>query len=597
MEVPGRQKDPYLEKGSEEDVFETCLPCEVDGKHIPADGFCESCDHYLCTDCFRAHTVPLPCKNHRLLDAKEMPRGKRLKPPKVTIEKQCTSKCPDHEGKITEFFCPVHDSVICGVCAVVNHRACKVDYIPDIAEGYKDSAEFKDLIESFGKLLTDVTVLKTAVAENISAETKSSESVVCEIRQYKGKVISFLDGKEDELILSTKQMLENDTSSLQKLDDELHILKTKITDSMEQLTSKNIEISDLFVTGKNLAKEYSLLQQASTRCSDRNRCEQYMFKPDQAMTDLISLDERLGHVERHTQERAKAVPKSHSQKSIPEFVGSSLKITRLHDINVRVSSDKKSCWITGMAIHSSNTILLADKNNNNVKLLDTYSLTVTSRLSLSDKPWDITTLPNYQAAVTMAEAHKINIFSTRDGLKTVRTIKVDSECRGISTANYKLVVSCKNPGRVLVMDLQGKVSLTISTDKSGDKLFVIPDYVVVVEEDRMPVIYVTDFLKDTITKLSFEGQVLYTYLSKNFKGLTGLTSIGYRQLMVCSYSNKSVIEVSEAGKKNVALPDNFENLASQEHPRTMCYSMSQNALYYSRDMNRDTIKVYTFIVK
>ena len=44
-----------------------CQPVAV-MKSISAEGYCKTCENYLCKDCYNVHILPNPIKHHVLLD-------------------------------------------------------------------------------------------------------------------------------------------------------------------------------------------------------------------------------------------------------------------------------------------------------------------------------------------------------------------------------------------------------------------------------------------------------------------------------------------------------------------------------------------------
>lgn len=102
MEVPGRCRDPELIKESQDDASEFCLPCRNEGKHVPAHGFCQTCNHNLCAACFKVHKVPLPCKKHILIHNSPASKSKPTGSQNAPATNPCTYRCQDHHEKYIE---------------------------------------------------------------------------------------------------------------------------------------------------------------------------------------------------------------------------------------------------------------------------------------------------------------------------------------------------------------------------------------------------------------------------------------------------------------------------------------------------------------
>lgn len=245
MEVSGKRQDTDLEIASEDFGEEICNPCLFDAKHVSAVGFCKTCDDYMCVKCLQIHMIPRPSRNHILLDKAHRPRaasGMR--------KSTCTIICPDHHDKVIEFFCPAHNAVLCGFCAVLKHKSCDNIYISDVTDSFKDSKEYKRLVDTLNLLHIDIKTISTDVKETLSSVIKTSQSALSQYRQFRKEIKDFLDTKEEELIHATDKMIEDDRTDLQETANEMYCLGTKTCVFLKQLKSMEDELRDLFVTSK-----------------------------------------------------------------------------------------------------------------------------------------------------------------------------------------------------------------------------------------------------------------------------------------------------------------------------------------------------------
>ncbi|XP_053389767.1 uncharacterized protein LOC128552736 [Mercenaria mercenaria] len=53
---------------------QTCDPCKIAGEEIDAKGYCDDCEEYLCSNCFRSHSRSKATKQHNLMDKENMPK-------------------------------------------------------------------------------------------------------------------------------------------------------------------------------------------------------------------------------------------------------------------------------------------------------------------------------------------------------------------------------------------------------------------------------------------------------------------------------------------------------------------------------------------
>lgn len=581
MEVPGRFQDPDLQKGSQSDFSECCFPCENEGKHVPAHGFCETCNHNLCAVCFQVHTIPIPCKNHILLVKSTIAKTKNLKSKKAPVSNPCTIRCPDHHERIMEFFCSGHNKVECSVCAVLKHKLCSLAYIPDIAKGYEDSREYKNLVGKINGLQTDITALSADVRKNISTLPKSAETAIEELRKFKIEINEFLDKKEKELIKATRVFVNEDSSVLHSLVSEVDSLKAEISEITKQFKSTKQATSDLFVYCNRQLKDLDGLSERVTKCSEKNKTVRYSFKRGRVILNVLLSNAELGTVE------GNHLAGSGKKMSYVDF--QNVSIQSMPDVNDRMIDDGIRSEITGMTLLSADKLLLVDKKKQVIRKIKIKSNTALSHLVLPSEPWDVTALPKKQAAVTLPDKSKIQMISTKGGLSLGTTVDVVGNCLGISSAMDRLVVSFRNPVKIEVIDFNGKVHVRVDRDSTGSVLFQCPRYVSVIEYGRVPVICVSDYSTNIVTKLSLGGEVLDTHKHKNWDRLKGLIATEYGHLLVCNSKKQTVDVVSQDGKKVHTLLDKSHGIGS---PRSLCYCAVNNILCVSNNIFDTPVKVF-----
>ncbi|XP_052815627.1 transcription intermediary factor 1-alpha-like [Mya arenaria] len=120
MEVPGKKRDPDLDKGST-DATVYCQPCGEGGKRAVAQGFCQTCEEYMCAPCVEYHKRLKMSRNHILLSKDKMPS---FYPSTKKSAIADTDYCNNHPKEMIKFYCPTHGNLGCGDCVVLDHRSC-----------------------------------------------------------------------------------------------------------------------------------------------------------------------------------------------------------------------------------------------------------------------------------------------------------------------------------------------------------------------------------------------------------------------------------------------------------------------------------------
>jgi len=219
-------------------------------------------------------------------------------------------------------------------------------------------------------------------------------------------------------------------------------------------------------------------------------------------------------------------------------------LTRHSDINVSTSDMAgrytSCCCISDMAVFPGDLLLLADRDNQSVKLVDPTSDQLLDKLQLPGKPHGLCLLPGNRAAVTIPAKSTIQTISvTNNKLALHDVITIEEKCVGINCVHDYFVVGFHKPGKVALIQTTGKISET-SQNKT---LFKYPDYICVTTENTRKVIYVSDNGTMTITRLSEELQVLQSFTDPALQSPHGLASVGGGQLLVVNYDILSTLSV------------------------------------------------------
>ena len=587
MEVDGKKPDMDLPKSSDQETPPLCQICITDGEHLPAHGYCQTCQEYLCETCYKAHKLPRPSRNHVLLDKSQMPVT-QVEPK----QSPCTIECIKHPNEFVKFLCQSHDSVVCGVCAVLDHqKPCSLEYIPELKsiQTYRESTEYGDLVKRLEALEKDVKVCKADARGNEWSIDENIEAALDDIRALRTEVNTYLDTREEMLMTTAKQMRKDDHSLRTNLVSGLETLDGEIDKAQHKLTSLQNDTSNLFVASKQIHKQVSEFEKNLNKYVTQNTTPGYIFKRDPDLQRIISSNGTLGTLERSFEARHLPLSVSPAMTTTLDF--RKVSVTQMPDINMKITRDGTRPSITALAFLPPNTLITIDRDNFALKTVDTTTNTVTSQLTFNGKPLDIALLPGDQVAVTIPGKKRIQIISTKDGYSCLKSMTVDGECRGICSTNQHIVVSYVDPGMIQVMDLAGNVMHTLSTDDKGAPLFRQPIFITVSIEESGEFIYVSDCSTNTVTKVSMTGTILSTYKHTNWKELGGLIYVGQGQLLVNNSWGPSIDVVSVDGKNVDTLLDKTHGI---QHPRALCYCASQKTLYVSNNRNgeRDSCLVF-----
>ena len=590
MQVGGKKPDKDLWESSDNHSSSPvlCQPCSNGGNFLPAHGYCKTCIEYLCKTCYTAHTIPSPLRHHVLLDKSRMPN---TAPTSYRNTKQsvCTLPCPDHADKFIEYLCPVHDSVVCGVCAVLKHKPCAVEYIPDldIALTYKDSAEYKQICVDLDMMHKDATASIDYVKKINESIGDELQPAVEDIRIFRKEMNAYLNKREEELLRKGVQLEREERDLTNELSKDLTSVKVDIERSTDKLTSLEGAACNLFAASFNIRKQIPGYYRSLVELVAKNKITNYNFTRNNNLKLMVSSRGIFGTLERSYQARGLAVSVPTNSPSILEFKTAT--VTILPAINIMTPQDELKPLLTGLTSLCPNKILAVDRYNSTLKEIDTRANTLTSQLSLPGRPWDLTLLPMNQAAITLPENQNIIFISTKGRLSLLRSISVNGECYGIASVDSNIVVSYGSPSKIEIMNVTGRVMKTVTKGSRYERMYTGPEYIAVGRELSEEKIYRSNFETSIITKVSIKGKVLGKYKHTQFRDILGLICVGEGQGLICNSGRNTVDVVRNDGMDAVTLLDRTHGI---ERPRALCFCPEQATLYVSSDTKGGTISLF-----
>ncbi|XP_052799163.1 transcription intermediary factor 1-beta-like [Mya arenaria] len=390
MELQGIDHSDDVDNSSADDTM-YCSPCEKGGGHIAANSFCNNCDEYLCLSCVKVHRNMKVTQDHVVLSGDSMPYFHS--PNKADGKKGltgCTEQCPSHSNEVIKFFCSEHDSLNCRDCIVVGHQTCKIDYIPDIAEGFRQGKDFESLNINIAKVDRDLencdklieTCLKT-IEEEVAEELK-------QIREHRAEVVAYFDKREKELLAKVNDIKKINDENVQYFKKKCQVAKDQMNAIKSSLESHENNISQLFVVAKQSKRQ---LEEIRTTLDDINTnlsIQTSKFVKDHETTDLMKSLTALGTIE----ENKKMPLQKPTKKGFPfKKVSSAEILARDSHTVVKFSlkldvlakyEDPILKFPHGLDVVGNGELAVCGRDTNNIVLLDTEAGTMETLLGTID---------------------------------------------------------------------------------------------------------------------------------------------------------------------------------------------------------------------
>ena len=200
---------------------------------------------------------------------------------------------------------------------------------------------------------------------------------------------------------------------------------------------------------------------------------------------------------------------------------------------MKAHTDTRRCWVADMAVLPSCNLLVADWWNQSVKMMNVQTGRLISYIQLPGEPFRLCLLPGDRAAVSLHDEKVIQIMSvSTDQLNLLDRVNVKGQCTGLAYMNNIFIVGLFDKLCVASISIKGQLLKSVSEDNTGNALSMYPDRICVTTENNVPIIYVSDYITGTITRLSEQLEVLQTYKVPTEIVPYGLAAAGGGQLLV-----------------------------------------------------------------
>lgn len=120
-----------------------------------------------------------------------------------------------------------------------------------------------------------------------------------------------------------------------------------------------------------------------------------------------------------------------------------------------------------------------------------------------------------------------------------------------------------------------------------DKLFEWPDYVAVGKDGSY--IYVSDWHRNAVTRLSLKGEVTGVYRDSAGTKIAGLAVASDGSVYVCKRSSHSIMKLSPNCDMNEIILEEKHGL---KYPWSLCFCEEENKLYVDNNRSNNTISVF-----
>ncbi|XP_052778097.1 uncharacterized protein LOC128215452 [Mya arenaria] len=556
--------DSSIYKGSDLIHDFSCSKCEEDNLNTEAQHFCPQCEHYLCAKCVNMHNGYH--KAHIVYGREDIQKWAGFS----------MNKCDQHGNKL-EASCDDDQELCCSVCVALNHRQCSsISHLPDLAKGFLKTADFIQLPAAVDEMRSRLDELKSTRTKDQTSLKDSYRNVLAEIKALRKKIDQILDQLEKKTIEQLDSLMEDlEKSQEEDLDmcaDMQDRLKTLI-DKLQQATGKHKEINSYI----GFTKCQTKLNEAKTVVQEiqRRPKECIRFNSDESVKPFLKIFNHIGYVD-----SVYSIPKKTDVGHVYNAQSSTF-------YSVKIEKDPYCCNIVGICVLPSGDLVIVDRNNKRVKLLN-EQYKVIGHCDFPTPPQHLLHTAGEEIAVAVSygflnEVHFLTV--TRGQLQPGRKFTIDHKCYSIAHHQGQLYVGSSDTLYQYTIDGQmiRKIYEYSSHPFSEFMCAVSPD------GER---IYVTTSDKSELITLDKGGQVLSTLKDPDLRAPNGVCVSPIGHVFVCGFESHTVLQVDREGRKKLATV--ARKADRLRHPLSVCFSERTSCLIIgNNDSNNITVvKLY-----
>ena len=228
---------------------------------------------------------------------------------------------------------------------------------------------------------------------------------------------------------------------------------------------------------------------------------------------------------------------------------------------VKIPSDKKDCEVFGLEVTPDGRVIVADKQNGNIKMFDEEKQFMTSYIVTWESVYFfIAVIDNEELVVSLSGDKKLLILLLNPNkIKMKQTIRVKEPMASVSTFEDKIIALTFTGSAVSLLNRKGNIlwSKCLDVYRSSNiyyQLVFRPLFNTCFFENNIPIVIVTDLGKSRITKLDGRtGDVIMTYDLESGKMPAGVSSDDGGILYVCCRNSREICALTSDLQANKVL--------------------------------------------
>ena len=502
----------------------------------------------FCPECSDDNHVSCEMASHRLEATKphQVQRGAEMTKTSSQTDADTILSlvfCRCDQRRRVEFVCEEHAEAFCSKCKDIHHRKCKISSIKDKSKRFS-----KDILKSTSSRIDTIAAkvgyLHEQQQEKIKTFSNMENDCKGQIIALREKLHGFVDEISDASLLELKSCALTHTHDFDGILTKIANIKERLYNEKNilQSTMSSADEREVLVADMNAKQKCDDFEKTTAEIENAISVFEMSFDEDKTLSSITDKVTKLGTVLVKLEKM--------TQNIVPKDLISRIPV----EDNAARLSPKDAERMTGSTFMPSGDLLICDRNAKLVKLFDP-AFTAVSKLQLPSNPWDVASVKNAQALISMPFIMKLQFIVTRPSMKAKakQCITLDRKCFGIAVADDRIFVSCSDApgnGEIRILDMAGNLKKKLGICEDGTTLLVNPLYILHVRESNT--VIASEYGKREIVCLTKDGKIQFRYTVPG-GGLRGMIVDKDENIYVCDENKNCIYAITEAGTKHETL--------------------------------------------
>ncbi|XP_063417372.1 uncharacterized protein LOC134699903 [Mytilus trossulus] len=533
-----------------------CTVCEAQSAVKAAVKWCSECEETFCLDCLKYHSNAKSTKSHAVIDVSDQ---KELPDFVLNIKQHC-----GEHGALFQNYCLSHEQPCCRKCINSTHKNC-IDMPPldDFIKDVSKSAAVEDIQKRLQNLKRYYERLCQEKEENAKEIKTQSKAIIAHVMFTRLKLNQHLDCLERDVLKKVSKQENNALQKMGTISRDLKVKEDRIVDLYKGFIKMQNHASELqiFLGTKEFELEVRRRENEIDELTkdDSLDIKCIVFQENIELASFTSDVSSFGDIGIQVTPSKTIYTKPKEQQA-----QTTVEKKKIDDINLKLLKEVKfaESYISGCAISEDDTLCIAGPNTKTF-LLKSTNESLMHKITLPDKPYDITYINEHTLAVTTSNYSSTIFIVNLETKKVEKTINTEYRCYGISFSDGNLIVHSSDIG-LISLNLESGIVTELGI---GNK---VCDTYVAVHDGK---IYCTNPVCHSIQCYNVDQSLAWEFKDKSLIAPRGIAVDKNGMVYVGDQGGGNVLIISPDGSKHRVI-----KIDMIPRPRTLSFNKARTRL-------------------